>query len=787
MEQKSKHLFPLEELLGVLKASGYELSVQQVLDIEMALLTNPLSRMKLSQLKYLVAPVIVKNKEDQRHIHQLIDAWIAEKTKVVPPPEKPLAKWLREHKRLVLALKIIAFLLVAATGVLFYVLRNEHKTVTKAPSKPVTEVKRDTSVSATPTPPPPAEKPVDPKLRSTVEKVKPVGIQAQGSGRAIVPESIDFNLQMSGTFGIILGIIMAWIVFYERKKQLEMKDKKRADDAIFVKRIEQKHRANASGFEPAGEMAQPTIQFGDKDYLIPQPRALQKIKSYLKRPAIVQNPGFDVKKSINQSIRNAGYASLAYSSEWKDRKYLFLTDSLQPDAHMTGLLNFVLGAISASTTATVTYSYTESATTAHDENGNPISFEELAYRHRGYHLIIIGNGYSFFFTKNEQLKKGLNVFFDTMASRSIITPRPLHDWGQREADMFNNNFQLVPADITAIELLAKAIAEDNPVTKNQLLSRLPNTYSVANYNFENVQSLKQYLNDEQLFQVICALAVYPRLQWSLTLAMFNTITKTELHYDQLLKIARIPWLHKNQLDDKIRLELLRSLTTETEVTARETIIALLNDARNNTAAHSDAYTELNTQYNINAFFLYSYDQYTYRQYADARHTISDYWRSLTEWALIEHVESGSSALLPRRKSDQSSVDEFLLHEKQLDKWNVTFLRVVLVTLPTILLYIIFSIVKPEFVYPKELYKNVSFVTRIEKDTNCINDINYVINSTNGRSDTIILSQAPIDSIPINDVKYNANINLELWTKDGHMHPVSFNAIDSFYEVKANCR
>lgn len=790
MEKKNKYLFPLEELLAVLKASGYDLSIQQVLDIQMMLLTFPVSQMKVERLKYLIAPVIAKNKDEQRHIQQLIDAYIAEKTKVVPPPEKPFSRWLRENKKAVLALKIAAFMLLAATGMLFYILRNNNKPVRTAAPKQVAEVKHDTATTTPAPTPTPAKPAVDPKLLSTVPHSAPVKVTASGSGRAIVPQSIDLNLQMSVTFGTIMGIIMAWIVFYERKKKMEMKDKKRADDAIFVKRMEYEHRASASGFEPEGEMAQPIIQFAERDYLIPQPRALQKIKSYLKRPAIIPNPGFDIKKSISQSIRNAGYTSPAYTSEWKDRKYLFLTDNLHATAHMTGLLNYVMGAIGASIPAVARYSYTANAQTAQDANGNPVSFEELAYRHKGYHLIITGNGYSFFHTKNEQLKKELTVFFDAMASRSVITPKSLDDWSEREFVIIRSNFQVVPADIAEIELLARSIAEDSPITKNQLVNRFPNAYSVTNYSFDSVQSLKQYLNDEQLFQLMCALAVYPRLQWPLTLALFDALLKkngAELNYDQLLKIARIPWLNKDQLDDKIRLELLNSLTAETEVVARETIISLLDIARHHIADNLPAYTELNTQYNINAFFLYSYDQYKYRQYADARHTISDYWRSLTEWALTEHVNSGNSALLPRRKSDQSTVDELLLHEKRLDKWNVNFLGVALVTLPTILLYITFSIFKPAFVYPKELYKNVSFVTLIEKENNCLQYLNYVINSTNGRSDTIILSQLPIDTIPINDVKYNAVINLELWTKDGVMHPVSFTATDSFFIVTANCR
>ncbi len=164
--------------------------------------------------------------------------------------------------------------------------------------------------------------------------------------------------------------------------------------------------------------------------------------------------------------------------------------------------------------------------------------------------------------------------------------------------------------------------------------------------------------------------------------------RREISYDQLLKIARIPWLNKDRFDDKIRLELLNSLTTETEVVARETILSLLNEARQNTPQDTPAYIELNTQYNINAFFLFTYDQYKYRQYATAKDTISDYWKDLTEWALKEHVNQGGSTLIATiANQNQVSVEEFLLQEKQFDKWNINFLKAALVILPAILLYI----------------------------------------------------------------------------------------------------
>ncbi len=53
-------------------------------------------------------------------------------------------------------------------------------------------------------------------------------------------------------------------------------------------------------------------------------------------------------------------------------------------------------------------------------------------------------------------------FFQALASRSVITTKPLANWTSREEQIESNQFQLVPAEIAGIELLAKAIAERQP-------------------------------------------------------------------------------------------------------------------------------------------------------------------------------------------------------------------------------------------------------------------------------------------------------------------------------------
>jgi hypothetical protein len=789
LNKESSYRIPLEELLALIKASGYELSVQQILEIQSTLLSASVSRMELVQLKFLLTPIIAKNAGDQHHIHQIIDAYIAKKIKREAPPVRPVSLWLHEHKQLVFALKITAFLLIALTGILFYLFTNT-KVKTTAIPKTIATVQHDSNTTAE------TPKPVNPVTRSSVKQpVKPDKgpvLVVQGSGRSIVPVANNFNLQMSLTFGTIAGIVMAWIVFYERRKKMEMKEKQRTEDAIFVTRGEKK-RSSGSGFEPEGTLAQPTVQFPERDYLIHQPRALHKIKSHFKKPAAIQNPALHIQKSIYKSVRNAGFSSPVYSNEWKDRRYLFLIDETNPEAHLSSYLNYVVTLLCTAITTVARYSFRGNMATVYDQYGNKMTLDALANQYEGFHLMIIGTGYPFFV--QGQLPKELKDTFQRWKYRSVITPVPLPNWGGQEALLQKNDFLLVPEETAAIELLAKTIAEDGSLSPEQITKRLEGSYGLKDQYFQSAQGLKQYLNDEKLFQLVCSLAVYPRLQWALTLALFNALLNSNkeeesaqvLDHDLLLKIVRIPWLNADKLTDNIRLQLLNSLTVETEIIARETILGLLDEVRTHTPVNSPVFTEIDTQYNINAFFLYSHDQYKYRKYAGVKQVFNDYWNDLTEWALKEHVDKSGNALMPRYKSKQATVQEFLINEKQFERWNVNFTRVVLVTQPAILIYISFALFKPAFVYPPENFKNVSFSTILEKASSCTQKLPYAINTTNGGSDTILLNQLnAVDTLHINNVRYNEQVTLEIWTKDSLMKQVAMAARDSFVTVKANC-
>ncbi|HYC29500.1 MAG TPA: hypothetical protein VEB42_11795, partial [Chitinophagaceae bacterium] len=343
----------------------------------------------------------------------------------------------------------------------------------------------------------------------------------------------------------------------------------------------------------------------------------------------------------------------------------------------------------------------------------------------------------------------------------------------------------VPPDIESIKMLSRAIADDQMITRARS--------SVEDLNLQSVAGLRAYLDNETLFQMVCALAVYPRLKWPVTLSLFSAIIEetsadVTLDYKTLLKVCRIPWLQKDMLDPHLRFVLLGALDNKIEVIARETIIQMLKEVESTTVRDSPAFKELEAQHAVNTFFLYAHDPEKYDQYAKSKETITEYWKDLNEQALKDHINQRQGGLLPvNKEGTHITVEEFLLKESQFEQRNITLSKLALLTVPAILLYIILSIWKPEQVYPANLYKIAGPVTIIiNKDNNCKQKLSKIDASTESFSQTLDKTK-PADTVVLNDVRYNQEIGINFITEDGLSSFIKINARDSIQIFSARCR
>jgi hypothetical protein len=783
LDNTNDYKIPLAELLQVLKAGGYELSIKQTLEIQSVLLSSPVARLKPGNLKLIITPILAKNEDEQASIYKIIDAYISEKRSTDRQPG--FVARFQQKRRLVFALKITTFIMIVAAGILIYFMigRNSTRLVKPIPPDPYridSSFRKDVLSDGDPSQP----------NTTTPSAQDPVPEYPAMEGPPIMAEAVNVNLQMSGIFGIVLGIILSYFLLYKKRKKLTLTGNQRT----MFERGKDKEDISNLAQERIKNFEQMSVQFPGRDYLIQKPAQFPVIRATLKKTEFIEDGSIDIKQSIRGSVRNAGFRSVVYNGWHEQRKYLVISDNKVFEAHMPHLLDYLFSYLAAAKIHITRYTYTTDIRTVKDATGKTKKLSELLYQYSDHHLIITGDCHSFFDQQDLSIRKDKLAIFQRWSSKSIITPVSLLDWAYMEDQLQNNGFNIVPADIEAIELLAKAITENSTVTRARMFARIKDIYSVSNFDFQSPDELKAYLNNPSLFQAVCALAVYPKLKWSITLAVFSAIIKKDtliaqhvkLDYDTLLKISRIPWLYTGKLDQSVRLELFKWLESNTEEIARETILELLREAK--PPFDSMAFMEYDTQYNINAFFLYAHDQLKYHKYADSKNTITDYWKGLKEWALKERMEQKQGGLMPVNKNGEHvTVDEFVLRETQFEQQNIRFSRVALLTLPAILLYILFALFRPNFVYSDDRFKDVSFMLRIRRVPFCDQNPTHFTVFYNGKLDTVQLRTYGNINWQVKDVGYHQTVDLKFYIDSTFITSKTIVAKDSTVTVSTQCR
>jgi hypothetical protein len=793
------HILPLGPLLELLKSGGYELSIQQVLEIQSVLLNTPLIQSSPGDLKFILTPLIAKNEEEQNNIYRIIDDWVAAQTKKTIRSTHPLRLWMSRHLRLIFALKIAGFVLVIVTGALFYFFADTKNPATrKGQTNVAPTIKTDTNSTRSTKPPATAGITPASSTASPAAKAKTITSDPGRYERPVIPQPIENNLPMSLVFGFLGGAILYHLIFYERKRKMELEKRKRAEEAIFVAPEDEVKLTVGRELLKTDPYEQVILEFPSNDYLVQKSSVFAGIKNDLKKPAPVQHPAPDIKKSIHSTIRNAGFRTVKYAAEWKPRKYIIISDNSNPDAHITHLVNYFVEWLKASIAPVVHYTYSLEITLLKDGNNKVQFLEELAQRTKDHDLIIVGHAHSFFTEDRRPREKVIDVF-SRWSSRSLITPVPLADWSEIEETLKKRDFHIVPAEADAIAILSRTIAGDEYMHDELLAKTIRDSYPLSGYNFQSVQGLKEYLHNEALYQLVCSLAVYPFLNWRITLALFDAVIKSDaekyaditVSYELLLKVARIPWLYRQQLPDDIRLQLLEDIDPATEIVARETILRLLDEVKENTPKGTVAFRELREQYNLNAFLLYSYNRETYKDYSASREVITHYWNNLNEKALKDHINNQANNLLPvNSEGKHKTVEEFVMEEEEFDKYNVSLVKLSLLILPAFIIYIAFNIIKPAFVYPPGKYRNVSVSAIIEKTDTCAQKLTHATITTNGMSSRHALKKGGrYDTIMIPDIAYTdlgEYYDLALWTGDNRMLSFSVLAKDSFFIVPVKC-
>jgi hypothetical protein len=324
------------------------------------------------------------------------------------------------------------------------------------------------------------------------------------------------------------------------------------------------------------------IPFPTQDDLIQKLPALASLSRDLRQPIPTEIYRIDIQKTIRESVRHYGLLEPVYQNIERKPEYLLLIG--KGNELLSQLFRWLSQALANEGVQINTYFYPEGAEIPldgaeyySDGAADPINMYTLRERHSGARLIVMNDGYS------NPLPEGLEY------------------WNTDEE--WSDKF--------------RALSEARA---------FPNGY----YPPENMDLLREYLGSEDLFQWVCALAIYPSIQWEVLIAVGNAVLADRnagrlLNYTSLRRIVRLPWLSGATIPLVVRTALLKKMDLAAEIAARKALLALLKESDELIADSPLADEERLLQIYTQSFVLYAHDVRRNRQYEEEAKKFMSLW------------------------------------------------------------------------------------------------------------------------------------------------------------------
>jgi len=304
---------------------------------------------------------------------------------------------------------------------------------------------------------------------------------------------------------------------------------------------------------------------------------LLRLSNHLKKR--IDSPDFflDISKTIKQSIANRGFPTPGFSQKQQTRQCLILIDQVYKNSQQVKLFSYLAMYLIKQQVKLDFYFYYQTPDKFYtDEDGPRITIQTLKDRYYNCSLILFTDGTNFPEYNAAILKETITIGFAYWQQRLLVTPVNYNDWGRNEK-LLSTFFNVIPADVVGLLELIRAMDTDS--SENSLLLSQFYTYESKHVDFNTVKGLQEYLKDEELFQWLCALSIHPKIYWEVILEIGKAIVAnpTKINYENLLKLARIQWVHEGNFPTATRLELLKVLTGENEIKARDAFLKMLDD------------------------------------------------------------------------------------------------------------------------------------------------------------------------------------------------------------------
>lgn len=266
----------------------------------------------------------------------------------------------------------------------------------------------------------------------------------------------------------------------------------------------------------------------------------------------------DIDRTVEATVRSAGRIDFQFKQQTSPPDYLLLIDRYGLNDHRAELFDHLYQAFKVNEVNVVRFFYQGDPRLCFNRRyPGGLNIKELQHRFGEARLLIVGNGYELLGPGTGRLSKWATIFTN-WRERALFTPKPIASWDRREIYL-GEHFYLMPASIESLGAALEEFGSNEPRNPGELIPKLEDVqWRSIEIEGDLISTLRKYY-DERMVQWIAACAVYPQLQWNITLFLgreFSSDHDSLLTFENLQKISQLPWFVEGKIPDPAREELL---------------------------------------------------------------------------------------------------------------------------------------------------------------------------------------------------------------------------------------
>ncbi|MEP7107627.1 MAG: hypothetical protein ABI760_06580 [Ferruginibacter sp.] len=336
----------------------------------------------------------------------------------------------------------------------------------------------------------------------------------------------------------------------------------------------------------AGTAGPYQIKFNDQQHNINTEGGIRMLADILRKRQVSDIYKLSLRKTIRSTVVGGGIPKLEFLPLSKPTNFLVFIDKEKAGSFLVKLFEYLCEKLQKEEVNIVVYEYFKEPLFLSNEKFNQerIPLEKIAALYPDTTLFIFGEAQYFLYPLRGTVKNWVTRKLNSWPVKILITPFGNEDWDQKEKLLIESNFVVLPADLSSLPVIDKIISGliDIPAQKKE---HIEDSYRSRFLNFQDFETLKNYLGEGPLLQWVCSLAIYPAADWDLTIAIGKAIeqglqqngTGSRLvNYTNLLKIARISWMQDGIINESLRVQMLTYLDKDAQALARETLSNQLN-------------------------------------------------------------------------------------------------------------------------------------------------------------------------------------------------------------------